>query len=288
MFVVAGGVRPCRHDQNRLRMHLVGRWGVLDRCRSAAGAAGRGENGMLRIGIFSSIAGGFLRELIPTYAERYPEVALQVSEGGLREHIALIGTGRVDIAFVMGTPLVPNCEITQFWTERLVIALPQGHVLCRSEEIKWEQLHDRHFVVRQSDAGLANHDHIIKRLADLGHHPSVQRLDVGRETLMHLVALGLGVCLTSEATMGTPYPQVMFRPIGGDDELLHFSGVWSPRNDNPAFRRFLSLAKTLAKKQKQHLMSRKGRVSCAFIGIDWISLYFSFLAGPAQMLDLLT
>jgi DNA-binding transcriptional LysR family regulator len=259
----------------------------VDHAIKAAGAAGRGENGVLRIGIFSSVAGGFLRELIRAYGERYPDVGVQISEGGLREHIALIGKGRVDVAFVMGTPVVPNCEITEFWTERLFVALPQGHVLCGREQIDWEALRNERFIVRQSDAGLAIQDHVIKRLADIGHHPSVQRLDVGRETLVHLVALGLGVSLTSEATTATSFPEVVFRPLAGASEVLPFSGVWSPSNDNPAFRRFLSLARVLAKKQKQHAGNGSAQVSFGST-IDSINLSLAFLVAHVQILDLLT
>jgi DNA-binding transcriptional LysR family regulator len=73
--------------------------------------------------------------------------------------------------------------------------------------------------------------------------PAIQKLTVGRETLMHLVAMGRGVTITSEATLATAYPNVIFRPIAGADDTLQFSAVWLPGNDNPALRRLLSLAR---------------------------------------------
>jgi len=220
----------------------------LDHAVKIAGAAGRGENGHLRIGIFSSIAAGFLRHLIRTFREQHPDVALQISEIASREHLALIQKGRLDVAFVMGTPAVPNCEVLQLWTEQIFVILPQGHALCTRKEIEWEAVRDEHFILRHSDPGPAIQDYVIKRLADLGHRPSVQKFDVGRETSVHLVALGLGVSLTSEATIANCFPEVEFRPIGSGTDTIPFSGVWSSKNDNPAFRRFLSLARALAKK----------------------------------------
>jgi len=41
---------------------------------------------------------------------------------------------------------------------------------------------------------------------------------------------------------------VTFRPIAGDAARIPFSAVWLPNNDNPAFRRFLSLARGMSKK----------------------------------------
>src|SRR3546814_19788890 len=40
---------------------------------------------------------------------------------------------------------------------------------------------------------------LVKHLADLGHHPNVERCRVGRDNLMNLVAMGQGLTLTSEA-----------------------------------------------------------------------------------------
>jgi DNA-binding transcriptional LysR family regulator len=222
----------------------------LDHAVKSAGVAGRGENGHLRIGIFSSIASGFLRDLVETFRQQHPDVVLQISEVASREHISLIRKRRLDIAFVMGSPAVPNCEAAQFWTERIFAVLPKGHFLCARKEIEWEALRNEDFVLRQSDPGATIQDYVIKRLADLGYRPSVQRFDVGRETSIHLVALGLGVSLTSEATTATSFPGVEFRPIAGGTDVIPFSGVWSSKNDNPAFRRFLSLARILAKNGK--------------------------------------
>src|SRR6266849_3795067 len=65
---------------------------------------------------------------------------------------------------------------------------------------------------------------------------------------MHLVALGLGVSFTSEATVATQFPEVTFRLIADDAARIPFSAVWLPNTDNPAFRRFLSLARDMSKK----------------------------------------
>lgn len=231
----------------------------LDYAVRIAGAAGRGENGYLRIGISSSIAGGLLHELIRTFCERHPDVALRISEVASREHLTLICNGSLDIAFVVGTPTVPNCEVEQLWTERLFIVLPPGHALCAHEQVEWGALRDEHFILRQYDSSAAIQDYVIRRPSDLGHHSSSQRYNVGRETSLHLVALGLGVSLTSEATVADRLSNVEIRPIT-DNEMISFSGVWSPKNANPAFRRFLSLARVLSSERRERSENTKPSV----------------------------
>ena len=220
----------------------------LDDAVQAAGAAGRGVIGHVKIGILSSMAAGFLREVIRTYRARHVNVEMHILEGASREQIVLVRESRLDVAFVLGAPDLPNCEVAQLWTEQIFVALPQGHVLCDCDEIRWESLRNEKVILCQSELGGAIHDRLITRLAQLGYSPWIERLDVGREALMNLVALGLGVSFTSEATVATQFPEVTFRPIADDAARIPFSAVWLPTNDNPAFRRFLSLARDMSKK----------------------------------------
>src|SRR5262249_23079901 len=162
------------------------------------------------------------------------------------------------------------------------------HTLGAMDEIGWELLRNEKFILRQTEPGPQIHDYLIARLADLGHYPSVQRFDVGRDTLMHLVALGLGLSFASESATAVSFPEVVFRPIAGDGDLLPFSGVWSSNNDNPAFRRFLSLARVLAAKWPAH---RNGVTTPSLTGPtmhDVIGRSLVVLAASVQMLGLLT
>jgi DNA-binding transcriptional LysR family regulator len=220
----------------------------LDDAVQAAGAAGRGVIGHVKIGILSSMAAGFLREVIRAYRARHAKVEMHILEGASREQIALVRESRLDVAFVLGAHDLPNCEVAQLWTEQIFVALPQGHALCDCDEIRWESLRNEKVILCQSELGGAIHDRLITRLAQLGYSPWIERLDVGREALMNLVALGLGVSFTSEATVATQFPEVTFRPIADDAARIPFSAVWLPTNDNPAFRRFLSLARDMSKK----------------------------------------
>lgn len=230
----------------RFLQQVRGALAELDYAVKSAGDAGRGAEGLLRIGIFSAIATGFLRELIRGFVADHPRVAIDICEDASRDHIARVREHRIDVAFVTGEPQVAGCDVARLWTERVFAVLPETHALAGERGISWEALRDEQFIVRCSAAGPEVHDYVIQRLAALGHHPRVERYAVGRETLMHLVALGFGISLTSEATIATAFPEVVFRPIATAEDMLTFSAVWSPTNDNPVVRRFLSLARRLS------------------------------------------
>lgn len=210
-----------------------------------AASVGRGEAGVVRIGLFSSLASGFLADLLRAYIEENPAVRPDLIEGGPSGHIAAIQRLQLDVAFLTGEPIADGCDVAHFWSERVFVALPRDDELSRKREISWGDLRDRYFIVSETDPGPEIHDYLVKHLAELGHHPSVERHGVGRDNLMHLVAMGQGLTLTSESTIAARFPGVVYRPLS--EEILPFCAIWSPQNDNPALRRLLSLARTMSK-----------------------------------------
>ena len=250
------GVSLFERDASGVRLTEAGRR-FLERSRSAlaeidlavksAASAGCGTEGAIRIGILSSLSGGFVRELLRCYRRAHPSVAIDIVEGSASEHIAGISERVLDIALVIGTPAVSHCDTAVLYKTKVFVALPEQHSLADSDHIGWEALKSEHFIVSRDAPGPEIHNFVIRQLADLGHAPSVERIAVGRETLMHLVALGFGISLISETGTATCYPEVVFRPLATPDEdLIPYSAVWLPGNDNPALRRFVSLARSLA------------------------------------------
>lgn len=206
---------------------------------------GRSEMGRVRVGIFSSLASGFLSDLLRTYGLKHAGVEIDFIVGNPSEHVSAIRQLKLDVAFVTGTQGWAGCDTNFLWNERVFAVLPQGHALVVREELEWSDLAHETFIVSEEAPGQEIHDYLVHRLADLGHHPDIRRQGVGRDNLFPLVALGKGLTLTSEATTAAMFPGIIYRPIAG--EVLPFSAVWSPKNDNPALRRLLSLAKSLSK-----------------------------------------
>jgi DNA-binding transcriptional LysR family regulator len=240
-----------RHARNTLKQIS---YAALD-----VGAIGRGETGVIRIGIFSSLASGFLADLLCCFCAQNSDVRIDLVEGAPSDHIAAVRQHRLDVAFVTGVPTSDNCDVSQFWAERVYVVVPVSHILANQHFVRWSDLRDQFFVVSEADPGPEIYDFLVKHLADLGIRPLIERCSVGRDNLMQIVSFGRGLTLTSEATTATHFPGVIYKLLEG--EILPFSAVWSPRNDNPAFRRFLSLARRMSKQdakaaQAQETMSR--------------------------------
>ncbi|MFC0202998.1 LysR family transcriptional regulator [Novosphingobium soli] len=66
-------------------------------------AIGRSEDGIIKVGIFSSLASGFLFELMKTLDDEHPRVAVELIEGNPSVHVAAVRQLQLDVAFITGT-----------------------------------------------------------------------------------------------------------------------------------------------------------------------------------------
>jgi len=207
---------------------------------------GRSEEGILKVGIFSSLASGFLFDLLGAFGRQHPKVRVHLVDGDPAEHVAAVRNLELDAAFVTGAGPWDGCETEQLWFEHVFVVLPEGHPLAAKAALAWSDIAREPFIVSDAPPGPEIHDYLVAHLSDLGRHPDIQFQKVGRDNLLSLVALGRGLTLTSEATIGAQFRGIVYRPLAG--EVLPFSVVWSARNDNPASRRLLSMARATAAK----------------------------------------
>src|SRR5579871_4451591 len=67
-----------------------------------ARAAGRGESGWLRIGIYASLSAGPLRDALLTYARRFPDVEMSIFDESRRSLMERLNRGGLDIIIING------------------------------------------------------------------------------------------------------------------------------------------------------------------------------------------
>ncbi len=243
----SGGVRLTAAGETFLRDATIGAH-HLRRAVQAVTCLKRGGQGELRIGLFVSLAAGFLGELVERYRERYEGIELRFEEGTADRNLGRVISGELDVAFVTGMPVPPGCETLQLWKERIFVALPSSHALSGQQEVSWDEIRQERFVVSEGGPGPEIHDYLIKRLSALGFRPDIRIHRVGRENLMNMVARGFGLTLTTASTLGTTFAGLAFVPIAGDEEIVPCAAVWTSNNSNPALHRLLAIARESAQR----------------------------------------
>jgi DNA-binding transcriptional LysR family regulator len=214
------------------------------------GAIGRAEAGHLRVGLFSSLASGFVSRLFAAYDDRHPNVEVSFQEGSTVDHLLLINKSQLDLAFTIGNRQPHPYDAHELWREQVFAAMWDAHPLGARSELSWSDLAHEAFLVRPGGPGDEVREYLSLRLNEIGRRPRFLIQNIGRYSLLGLVASRRGVApmLASETTISIP--GVIYRPIAG--EILPFFAVASPKNDNPAARTLLSLARTLGRPGSAH------------------------------------
>jgi DNA-binding transcriptional LysR family regulator len=206
----------------------------VDRFRS-------GKDGVLQIGIFTSLSSGFLRDLLQRFATTHPGVEVRLSSGAPEQLTAKLLSGALDVIFVTGDGRLAGCDTARLWYEEVLVALPEMHSLSDRQTLAWSDLRDERFIVSVGGPGPEIADYLVKYLGGLGQRPAIQSHDVGRDDLMHMVSIGYGITLTSQSTLGTQFPGVTLRRLSDVGGPLPWRAVWKRKSRNPALKRLVDL-----------------------------------------------
>lgn len=238
----SGGVRLTTAGEEVLRTsrHLVE---TVDHMAATARDMGRGESGQLTIGFYTSLSAGNLRASLMEYAARFPMVDIRTVEGARRCLFASMERGTLDVAIVTGEPSTRDVKTMPLWSERVMVALPEGHRLVANNIVYWTDLKDETFLLSQRDPGPEIQDILLAKLAAPGERPKVISHDISRENIKSLVGAGFGVGLMCEACIGASYVGVVYREArdGNGPSRISYAAYWQGNNDNPALAHFLKL-----------------------------------------------
>lgn len=127
----------------------------LARGAERAALAERGEVGKIVIGyVGSAVYSGVLQTTVRGFRACFPQVEIGIEEIVMRDAGALLGDGRIDIAYVR--PPVPQPEGVEARTvhrDAFIVALPADSPLTASSVIAPAQLRDQAFVVPEQESG---------------------------------------------------------------------------------------------------------------------------------------
>lgn len=208
-------------------------------------AAAQGRAGKLMIGHYSPISAGHLRAIILGWRSAHPDVDLDGVEADRGALLAGLDTGEIDIAILAGDASHDGFRHETFWSERVLIALPASHPLAERELLHWTDLRREHFLLPAADPGPEIRDMLLGRLSLSGMQPDIKMHQTSRDSILGVLGGGLGLTVICEGGTGARYPDVIYRPVHGEQgaALITYSGYWRKDNGNPALRRFLAFVR---------------------------------------------
>lgn len=215
--------------------------GGLDQAVRGAQASARGERGELRIGFTSMAAWALLPGLLKRYCDRYPQVQLALNEVLPRDLDALVRAGEVDLALSIPTAEPTELAYYPLAQESLCVALPATDGEASQASVALQRLADKPFIGFPRSTAPALHEAVMACCAQAGFEPKVRMRTHLQQTIVNLVAEGLGWALVPESISKLALPGVVFRPVPLSPRIT-YGASWVAGNRHPCLLGFLALA----------------------------------------------
>ncbi|MCE5243659.1 MAG: LysR family transcriptional regulator [Syntrophobacteraceae bacterium] len=219
----------------------------VERAGREARKAARGEIGLLEVGFVSSAVYDRVPLLFRLMRSRYPEVTLVLQDLTTEEQVEAMKAQRLDVGLVR--PPVPNAEslaIRVFWREPMVVALPQAHPLAKLRRIPIEALEEESFLQVSHHAGPGYYDQFIRICAQAGFSPRVVQEARTSQTVVSLIAGGMGVSLVPDSMRNFKRAGVVYRRLKPPEPTVDMAVMWRPDDESPALRSFLEIVLEMA------------------------------------------
>jgi len=182
---------------------------------AAAQRAGRGELDMLRVGFTDSAALGGLPELVRAFRAAHPAIHLELTEGTTESQLDALAHDLVDVALVRG-PVASGAWQTEIVRrEPFVAALPADHLLVGKGALSLRALRHVPFVLFPRHLAAPFYDVVVGMCRAAGFDPTIRYESSEYETILSLVAAGLGVSLVPASVRDLQRVGVEFRPLRG-------------------------------------------------------------------------
>ncbi|HMN83248.1 MAG TPA: LysR family transcriptional regulator [Burkholderiaceae bacterium] len=216
---------------------LVRHAAIIERVAAAA----RGEIGALRIGFVTPAEYSFLPDRLREFRTHAPGVRLQLHEMTSDAQAAALADGTLDAGFVLPPLARPTLDYRPVFRDSLIAALPSRHPLTRARgPVAVRQLADEPLVIFPRDKAPGLHDDIISVYAAAGITPVVGQEAIQMQTIVSLVAAGLGVAIVPASLRNLGRKGVVYRALAGRVPAVEIGVAFRRAERDPVLQRFVA------------------------------------------------
>ncbi|MDX1698743.1 MAG: LysR substrate-binding domain-containing protein [Thiohalobacterales bacterium] len=162
------------------------------------------ETGLLRLGLFPTLAPYLLPHIMPLIRQRFPELKLQLAEEKTEDLLELLDNGRLDAAMLALPIHAEGLEVEVLFEEPFVLAAPGSHPLCDRKDVTMEDLDGQELLLLED--GHCLRDQALEVCALAGAHERVDFHATSMETLRQMVAAEVGITLMPILAVKPPIP----------------------------------------------------------------------------------
>jgi DNA-binding transcriptional LysR family regulator len=204
--------------------------------------AASGEVGKLAIGFVSTVDYSFLPPLVRKFRQKHSGVALTLRELTGDRQQALLRAGELDLGLSVLPPTAPDLVLRPVFREPLIAAVPANHRLARGRRrIAVRALADDGFILFPRPFAQGLYDLVITVCRRGGFTPRIAQEAIQMQTILGLVAAGLGVALVPACMAKLSRPDVKYLALDREQTAVETAALWHADNISPALASLLSM-----------------------------------------------
>jgi DNA-binding transcriptional LysR family regulator len=220
--------------------------GAVEQAREVARGAERGLQGRLEVGFISSASLSLLPPSIRLFRERFGGVELELKELTSAQQIDALYEGGIRVGLVRLPLRAPGIRFEPVLEERLVVALPSGHALESLDRVSLESIADLPliFFTRQLIPGF--HAQIVELFQRVGAFPKVAQHAVHLQTIVGLVASGVGIAILPSSAEQVSREGVVYRALDVPDATSWMGLAWVEGDESKLVTNFIGTVREAA------------------------------------------
>ena len=190
-----------------------------DRLADTIARTARGERTELRVGFLPSVANYLMPPVVRAFRDHHPQIALRTEDVTIAQLVERVRDGRLD-AGLSRQPLVDDLRAEEILREPVAAVLPEGHQLAARSELALSDLADESWVLTPRSSWAPWHRKYDEDYARAGYRPRVVQRADSPQSLLALVAAGVGVTRLPLSARSLRDTGVAFVPLAGDSAAV--------------------------------------------------------------------
>ena len=209
--------------------------------RAGARQYAAGEAGTLAIGFVSTAAYNVLPRIVPAFRARRPGVRLLLREATSDVQIPDLVAGEIDVGFVIAASVPPPLAYAPLHREPMIAALPARRRWPVRVHVR--MLKDEPFILFPREVAPELHDAIVALCRRAGFTPRIGQEAIQMQTIVSLVAGGMGVALVPASLEHLRRDGVVYRRLAERGPSVEIGLAWRAADDSQLTRAFVAEAR---------------------------------------------
>ncbi|MDO4976867.1 MAG: LysR family transcriptional regulator [Eubacteriales bacterium] len=225
---------------------------ILERSNEAlrmARLASEGESGELTIGYIRGYGQSDFAEILRSFTYTFPNIKLNLISGNSSDLLEHLEKKECDMVFSISPFRKDNLNFHRKYVRSYPVmgVLYTDHPLASRDHLTYEDLKEEDFIMMQpSNRPKDQMEESMLIYERGGYLPNVVRVEGNQESLILMIAAGMGISLLPEY-ITRPYIKSQFLRIlpilkqDGSAETLDFDVIWRKEQDNPAVEQLVEM-----------------------------------------------